>query len=60
MKADEILPIFQKSRQHLAVVRDEFGGVDGVVTLEDIIEELTGEIVDETDMDEDMREAAAS
>jgi len=59
-KADDILPIFQKSRQHLAIVRDEFGGVDGVVTLEDIIEELTGEIVDETDMDEDMREAAAS
>ncbi|MFT6794681.1 MAG: CBS domain containing-hemolysin-like protein [Rubritalea sp.] len=60
MKADSILPIFQKSRQHLAIVRDEFGGVDGVITLEDIIEELTGEIVDETDMDEDMREAAAS
>ena len=60
MKADEVLPIFQKSRQHLAIVRDEFGGVDGVVTLEDIVEELTGEIVDETDMDEDMREAAAS
>jgi CBS domain containing-hemolysin-like protein len=60
MKADSILPIFQKSRQHLAIVRDEFGGVDGVITLEDIVEELTGEIVDETDMDEDMREAAAS
>jgi len=56
-KADEILPIFQKSRQHLAIVRDEFGGVDGVITLEDIIEELTGEIVDETDTHEDMREA---
>ncbi len=59
-KADDILPIFQKSRQHLAIVRDEFGGVDGVVTLEDIIEELTGEIVDETDMDEDMREVATT
>lgn len=59
-KADDILPIFQKSHQHLAIVRDEFGGVDGVITLEDIIEELTGEIVDETDTDEDMREAAAS
>ncbi len=59
-KADDILPIFQKSRQHLAIVRDEFGGVDGVITLEDIVEELTGEIVDETDTDEDMREASAS
>ena len=58
--ADDILPIFQKSHQHLAIVRDEFGGVDGVITLEDIIEELTGEIIDETDTDEDMRLAPAS
>lgn len=56
-KADDILPIFQKTRQHLAIVKDEFGGVYGVVTLEDIIEELTGEIVDETDTHEDMRES---
>lgn len=58
--ADEILPVFQKSHQHLAIVRDEFGGVDGIITLEDIIEELTGEIIDETDTDADMRQAAAS
>jgi len=58
--ADDILPIFQKNHQHLAIVRDEFGGVDGVITLEDIIEELTGEIIDETDTDEDMRLAPAS
>ena len=58
-KADDILPIFQKSRQHLAIVRDDFGGVAGVITLEDIIEELTGEIVDERDTVEDMREFEA-
>ncbi|MEE2787602.1 MAG: hemolysin family protein [Myxococcota bacterium] len=55
IKADELLPRFQKARQHLAIVEDEFGGVSGVVTLEDVIEELTGEIIDETDVDEDMR-----
>lgn len=60
MKADEILPKFQEERQHLAVVKDEFGGVSGVVTLEDVIEELTGEIIDETDMTDDMREHDAS
>lgn len=54
--ADVILPQFQQHRQHLAIVRDEFDSVAGVITLEDIIEELTGEIVDETDRREDMRE----
>ncbi len=54
--ADTILPQFQQQRQHLAIVRDEFGSVAGVITLEDIIEELTGEIVDETDRREDMRD----
>ena len=56
MKADDILPLFQQKRQHLAIVRDEFGGVSGLITLEDVIEELTGEIIDETDNVEDMRE----
>ena len=48
-KADRLLLSFQETRQHLAVVRDEFSGVSGVVTLEDVLEVLTGEIVDETD-----------
>lgn len=57
-KADRLLEEFQKSRTHLAVVVDEYGGVAGVVTLEDCLEVITGEIVDETDVCEDMREQA--
>ncbi|MDA1337335.1 MAG: hemolysin family protein [bacterium] len=57
-KADELLPLFQKERYHLAVVQDEFGGTAGVVTLEDVVEQLVGEIVDETDRYVDMRKRA--
>jgi len=49
-KADDLLPLFQKERRHLAVVKDEFGGTSGIVTLEDVLEQLVGEIVDETDI----------
>jgi len=55
---DELLPMFQKERAHMAIVQDEFGGVLGVVTLEDVLEELVGEIVDERDTIEDTREEA--
>ena len=48
-RANQLLSIFQQTRQHLAVVVDEYGGVSGVVTLEDVLEVLTGELVDETD-----------
>ncbi|MBI3671435.1 HlyC/CorC family transporter [Candidatus Azambacteria bacterium] len=48
-KADELLPLFQKKRFHLAVVRDHFGGTAGIVTLEDVLEQLVGDIVDEKD-----------
>lgn len=57
-RADALLRSFQSSRQHLAVVVDEFGGVAGVVTLEDVLEILTGEIVDETDRVADLQALA--
>lgn len=49
IKISELLKLLQKNKMHLAIVTDEFGGTQGIVTLEDIIEELVGEIWDETD-----------
>ncbi len=46
---DEMLQQFLHQRTHMAIVRDEYGGVAGLVTIEDILEEIVGEIVDETD-----------
>jgi len=46
---DEVLRLFQEQRKHLAVVVDEYGGTQGVLTLEDVLEEIVGEIEDETD-----------
>lgn len=48
-KADDLLSEMQEKRFHMAIVVDEYGGVSGVVTLEDIIEEIIGEIQDEYD-----------
>lgn len=48
-KVDELLDEMQAQRTHIAIVVDEFGGVSGLVTLEDIIEEIFGEIQDEYD-----------
>ncbi len=48
-----LLADFRARRVHMGIVADEFGGTDGLITLEDVLEELVGEIVDETDVDED-------
>ena len=52
-KADSLLEEFKKDRSHLAVVIDEYGTISGLVTIEDILEELVGEIEDEHDFDEE-------
>lgn len=57
-RADELLKTFQTAREHLMIVVDEYGGVSGVATLEDVLEVLTGEIVDETDRNVDLQALA--
>jgi len=51
-KIDDLLEDFQKSKVHMAIVVDEFGGTSGLVTLEDILEEIVGDIADEFDVEE--------
>jgi len=55
MKVDELIPLFQKQKTHLAIVKDGFNGTAGVITLEDVLEQIVGEIVDETDREVDLR-----
>lgn len=51
-KINDLLKEFQANRIHMAVVVDEYGGTSGIVTLEDVLEEIVGEITDESDEDE--------
>lgn len=52
MSASDLLVKMQTSRIHMAVVVDEYGGTDGLVSIEDLVEEIVGEIADEHDTDE--------
>jgi CBS domain containing-hemolysin-like protein len=58
-KIDELLHEFQEKRTHLAIVVDEYGGTSGMVTLDDVLEEIVGEIEDEYDKSEPLFEPLA-
>jgi CBS domain containing-hemolysin-like protein len=49
MKISQLLGMFQKNKGHLAVVTDDYGGTLGIVTMEDVLEQLVGDIWDESD-----------
>lgn len=52
--ADDLMKQFQQEKRHMAIVVNEFGGVMGLITLEDLLEEVVGEIMDETDITEEL------
>lgn len=58
-KVDELLRELQKGRMHMAIVVDEYGGTSGLVTIEDLLEEIVGEIQDEYDVEPPMVEVVS-
>jgi putative hemolysin len=56
MTVDDLLHEFQRRKVHIAIVLDEYGGTAGLVTIEDLLEEIVGEIQDEYDVEEPMVE----
>lgn len=52
-RLNALLKEFRESRNHMAIVVDEYGAVDGLVTIEDVLEQIVGDIVDEHDFDDD-------
>lgn len=53
MMCDELLPLFQKQKVHIAIVLDEYGGIYGIITMEDLLEYIVGNIQDEYDDEEE-------
>jgi putative hemolysin len=53
-KIDDLLREFQSNKIHMAIVVDEYGGTGGIITLEDIIEEIVGDIMDESDQEDEV------
>lgn len=51
MRLDKVLAAFKREKQHMAIVQDEYGGTAGMVTMEDVLEEIVGEIADEYDQE---------
>ena len=55
-RVDELLHEMQLAKRHIAIVVDEYGGTAGLITMEDLVEEIVGEIQDEYDAEEDLVE----